>query len=215
MRQGSGFATAFSGRARYAAVFRHFAALRLRTRGIAGESRPEWHSGGLAFNSPWLRHANGGAIDEPETAGAAAAGGGLASCPAGRCGRLAAAVARRGAADRRHRRAVHAHRRRRPRGDRPRFPRSFSARLFRLHVLPRCLPDHADRNGRRARKTRQAGRPAAAAVHHRRSRARHAQSGGGVHRRVQPAHPRPDRNAAADRRGRSRIPRLLRRAQRR
>ena len=65
---------------------------------------------------------------------------------------------------------------RRQDGHRQRPHRPSDARLFRLHALPRHLPDDAGANLRRARAT--AGQAGQGAVHHRRSRARHAEADG-------------------------------------
>ena len=78
--------------------------------------------------------------------------------------------------------------------------------LFRLHPLPRRLPDDARANLRRARQA--AGQTGQGAVRHRRSRARHAEADGRLCLQLRPPHHRPFRLAGADRASREGLSRL-------
>src|SRR6185437_10763490 len=92
--------------------------------------------------------------------------------------------------------------------------RQMAARLFRLYALSRRLPDGAQRDFRRAREIGAARRQGAAALHHRRSGARHAQSDGRVRQGVRSPHRRPHRDARRNRRRGARLSRLFRQGRR-
>ena len=86
----------------------------------------------------------------------------------------------------------------------------MDADLFRLHELPRCLPDRAEQHRERSRHAEGPARNGRADLHHRRSRPRHPVRHGPLCRPLRQADHWPHRNTGAGRKGRAGIPRLCR-----